>query len=190
MNRLWIIICLHQALFQVMFLCKNILLKKKLGRAIRGSSPQVNVAIVFFILFIGLAIFFSLKPFPAGTIGNPGDNLATFAAFALLATNLFLSAASLMHLKDSWRVGVIEEQKTVLVTTGVYRYSRNPYFVSYLLMFLGYAVLLQNIILTGLTIVGWIFVHAMIIKEESYLAGVHGDAYKVYCRRVSRYLFF
>lgn len=190
MTGLWIIICLHQITFQAMFMTKNIMLRKKLGRPIRGNSLQVNLSILFFMGYIGLALCFSLYAAPAGTIGAQGALITVIPAFILLGTNLVISAAALIHLKDSWRVGIIKQQKNDLVTTGIYGYSRNPYFVSYIIMFLGYAVLLQNLILLGLTIAGWIAVHGMIIKEEQYLSRVHGKAYQEYRDRVPRYLFF
>jgi len=93
-----------------------------------------------------------------------------------------------MNLKDSWRVGVLEDQKTELVTTGIYRFTRNPYFVSYFLMFAAYTVLLQNFILFGLSILGFLFVPKMIMKEEKYLYSVHGDAYVEYKTKVPRYV--
>ena len=92
------------------------------------------------------------------------------------------------HRGDSWRVGVLEDQKTELVTTGIYRFTRNPYFVSYFLMLAAYTVLLQNFILFGLSILGFLFVHKMIIKEEKYLYSVHGDAYVEYKTKVPRYV--
>ena len=94
----------------------------------------------------------------------------------------------MIHLKDSWRVGVLEEQKTELITTGIYRFTRNPYFVSYLLTLVAYTVLLQNVILLGLSIVGFGCVHRMVMKEEAYLYSVHGDAYLQYKMKVPRYI--
>ena len=87
-----------------------------------------------------------------------------------------------------WRVGVIEEQRTALVVDGVYRLTRNPYFVAYLLMFAGYTVLLQNLLLLALWLIGFGLVHAMVRKEEAYLERVHGQAYRDYRARVPRYI--
>jgi len=51
-----------------------------------------------------------------------------------------------------------------------------------------FAFLLQNLILFGLSITGSLFVHKMIMKEETYLYLVHGDAYTQYKMTVPRYL--
>ncbi len=188
MIKTWLIILLHQLVFQGMFVTKNVILYRKTGTQIRGKNIEATISIAFFAFFIGAAVWMSFLKQPFGKIQLLNDLLAMTLGFGLLFLNLVVSGASLMNLKDSWRVGVIEDQKTELVTTGIYRCTRNPYFVSYFLMFAAYTVLLQNSILFGLSIVGFIIVHRMIMKEEKYLYSVHGDAYIQYKARVPRYL--
>jgi protein-S-isoprenylcysteine O-methyltransferase Ste14 len=113
--------------------------------------------------------------------------VALFIALLLMLANLAVGLASLRDLGDSWRVGVIEEQQTQLIESGIYRFTRNPYFVAYLLMFAAYTVLLQSLILLVLSFIGFGMVHAMILKEEKYLAKTHGEAYQQYRQRVPRY---
>ena len=83
---------------------------------------------------------------------------------------------------------MIEEQQTALVQSGIYRFSRNPYFVAYLLMFAGYTVLLQSLLLLALTALGFVLIHLMILREEKHLASLHPGEYREYCRRVPRYI--
>jgi hypothetical protein len=71
---------------------------------------------------------------------------------------------------------------------GIYRFSRNPYFLSYLIMFVAYTVLLRSIILLILSLVGFAVIHAMVLKEERHLTSLHGDTYRTYRKRVPRYL--
>ncbi len=101
--------------------------------------------------------------------------------------SLTISAASLVHLKDSWRVGVLENQKTELITTGIYAYSRNPYFVSYIIMFAAYTLILQNAILLVLLLINLAFTHKMILKEEAWLQSIHRSNFLAYKHRVPRY---
>lgn len=183
-----IVILLHQLISQGMFVIKNIFLHKKIGKQIRGKNIEATLSIVFFAFFIGLAAAMSFIEQPFGKIQLLNERLAISAGLVFLLLNLLVSAASLMNLKDSWRVGVLEDQKTELVTTGIYRFTRNPYFVAYFLMFAGYTVLLQNLLLFGLSMLGILFVHKMIMREEKYLYSVHGDAYAEYKTKVPRYV--
>ncbi len=188
MPETWLVILLHQLVFQGMFVTKNVILRKKIGKQIRGKNSEATVAIAFFAIFIGLAMGMSFLKQPFGEIQLLNDAFAQTLGLALILLNLVVSAASLMDLKDSWRVGVLEDQKTDLVTTGIYRFTRNPYFLAYLLMFAAYTVSLQNSVLFGLSILGFSFIHKMILKEEKYLYSVHGAAYVQYKKKVPRYI--
>jgi len=171
-----------------MFFAKNILLRRKLGGPIRGGNREANLSIGFFSLFITLSILLGLLSAPVGMVHIVVRSTAQTVALALLAVNLLVGAASLAGLKDSWRVGVLEDQETELVEEGIYRFSRNPYFLSYLIMFVAYTVLLQNIILLVLSVVGFAMIHAMVLKEEKHLADQHGEQYRRYQKRVPRYI--
>ena len=45
--------------------------------------------------------------------------------------------ASVLTMKDSWRAGVSYEEKTDLITNGIYQISRNPAFLGFDLVYLG-----------------------------------------------------
>ncbi len=171
-----------------MFIIKNITLQRKIGKQIRGKNIEATVSIIFFAFFIGVALSISFLRQPLGETRLSDAFLSMIPGLAILSLNLLVSGASLINLRDSWRVGVLENQKTELVTTGIYRFTRNPYFVSYLLMFAAYTVILQNLILLGLSMFGFLFIHKMIMKEEKYLYSVHGDAYVQYKKKVPRYI--
>lgn len=189
MNQAAAIILLHQLLFQGMFAAKNLVLRRRLGQPIRGRNREANRAVAFFALFIALSLALAWTESDIGAVNLLPDVAATALCFLLLALNLAIGAASLRDLGDSWRVGVIEAQRTDLVVDGIYGATRNPYFTAYLVMFAAYTVLLQNALLLVLSCIGFGLVHAMVLKEEAYLESVHGDAYRDYRARVPRYLF-
>ena len=185
-NGFVLILLIHQLVFQGIFFAKNSVLRHKLGTPIRGRNPEANLSIGFFALFIGVSIVVALFDAPFAGIEQP----ATVLACALLVFNLLIAAASLIDLGDSWRVGVLDDQQTDLIEAGIYRYSRNPYFLSYLIMFAAYTVLLQSIILLILSLVGFALIHGMVLREEKYLTRVHGIKYRQYQSEVPRYILF
>lgn len=187
MQEIWILI-IHQLIFQGMFVAKNIILRKKIKKQIRGKNREATLSILFFTFFILVSIGISTFTKPLGQVQLIDSPLSVVFALIILFLNFIVSGASLIDLKDSWRVGVLEDQKTELITSGIYKYTRNPYFISYLLMFIGYTILLQNMILLGLSIIGFLFIHKMIKKEEKYLYSVHGNAYLEYKMKVPRYI--
>ncbi len=188
MPELWIIILIHQILFQGMFITKNIVLGKKIKKQICGNNFEAKISIIYFSSLIIIAFIFSFYNISFGRLILPGESIVTVAGLTLVILSLVISAASLINLGDSWRIGVIEDQKTEFVTSGICRYTRNPYFLSYLLMFAAYTILLQNIILLGPSIIAIFFVHNMILKEEKYLMSIHADAFTQYKNKVARYI--
>jgi len=76
-----------------------------------------------------------------------------------------------------------------LVTTGPFRFSRNPLYIASTLAYLG-IVILTNALWTLVTLVPiLLIVHYGIVRgEERYLQTQFGDAYREYCARVRRYI--
>jgi protein-S-isoprenylcysteine O-methyltransferase Ste14 len=76
-----------------------------------------------------------------------------------------------------------------LVTAGLYRYSRNPMYVSVLLILLGWAVSFGVRGLYGYALVVAIAFHLrVVLGEEPWLARTHGATWEDYTRRVRRWL--
>jgi len=171
-----------------MFFAKNISLRRRLGIPIRGRNRQVTLSVGFIVLFILISFLLGLFEAPFGTFNLLNRTSALAVALTLLVINLFVGVASLIGLRDSWRVGVLEDQQTGLIERGIYSFSRNPYFLSYLIMFVAYTVLLQNIILLILSPVGFAMIHLMVLKEEKHLTALHGEKYRQYQKRVPRYI--
>lgn len=105
-----------------------------------------------------------------------------------LAVLFFLFA--IFHMKDSWRAGIDESQKTSIVTTGVYRFSRNPAFVGFDLLYIGSILASPNLIMTTMAFFSILLLHLQILEEEKYLSRVFGDEYADYRKKTPRYLLF
>jgi protein-S-isoprenylcysteine O-methyltransferase Ste14 len=76
-----------------------------------------------------------------------------------------------------------------LVTSGLYRFSRNPMYVAVAMMLAGWAVLFWSAVLGayGLgVLIG--FQLRIVFGEEPYLARTHGEQWREYAARVPRWL--
>lgn len=76
-----------------------------------------------------------------------------------------------------------------IVTTGPYRYSRNPIYVGLILIYLGLVIILGSGtgLLLLLPLVG-VLHFGVVLREEEYLNARFGDAYKKYCASTPRWL--
>jgi protein-S-isoprenylcysteine O-methyltransferase Ste14 len=106
----------------------------------------------------------------------------------LLTFGFLLGILALISMKNSWRVGIKYDQKTELVSSGVYAFSRNPYFLSYDILIFGYILLFPSFILLGLYLILVVIFHRMILEEEKYLESKHGNTYLSYKQSVNRYM--
>ena len=96
--------------------------------------------------------------------------------------------ASVLCMKDSWRAGIPDKDKTELVTTGIYRYSRNPAFLGFDLQYVGVLLMYGNLLTLAFSLFAMVMLHLQILQEERYLEETFGAAYREYKRHTFRYL--
>lgn len=119
----------------------------------------------------------------------PHQNIITIIGYALLisGTTLLLSAAGLFK-----KLGTtIDPTKAPdqLVTTGIYRLSRNPMYLGMLIILIGAQLALSS--LTGLILPISFFLlmnNIVIPREEQMVANVFGEKYDKYRTRTRRWV--
>lgn len=100
---------------------------------------------------------------------------------------LELYAVAVWQLGESWRLGIDRASPGGLVTTGVYRWTRHPIYVAFDLLFVGSALATGRLVYFLLVIVWIPMMHALMLREEQFLAEQFGEAYREYVTRVGRY---
>lgn len=78
---------------------------------------------------------------------------------------------------------------TALVTSGPFRFTRNPIYLALGAVLAGVALAMNSLALLVM-IAPWAAVmrYGVIAREERYLEGKFGEDYRAYCRRVRRWL--
>ena len=113
---------------------------------------------------------------------------ARFTGFCIGSSGDLIFLISVLSMKDSWRAGIPEGDRTKLVKDGIYAYSRNPAFVGFDLQYIGVLLMYCNL-LTGLfTVFAIVMLHLQILQEEKYLTSAFGAEYLEYRHQVYRYL--
>ena len=82
------------------------------------------------------------------------------------------------------------EESSVLVTSGIYRFTRNPMYVGMVGILIAVAVALGDAVplLVGPTLYVLIVTRLQIIPEELMLKDIFGDEYVAYCRQTRRWI--
>ena len=124
-------------------------------------------------------------------LGRVESSFLTPVAIVLLAAGLLLmlvAVASFIAAKTT--VNPLRPSRaSSLVTTGIFRLSRNPIYLGDLLVLAALAVWLGNVVnLLLLLPFVWTINRFQIIPEERALADRFGASYVAYCARVRRWL--
>ena len=145
--------------------------------------PPVLLVIIFAFLMLGTDY---LLP---GIDVNTALQYTLAAALAL--TGAAIALAGVMHFKKAQTTvnPLSPESSASLVIEGVYRVTRNPMYVGFLLVLLGWSVVLSNPFAALITAGFVIYMNRFqILPEERALQNLFGDAYTDYKSRVPRWI--
>ena len=85
----------------------------------------------------------------------------------------------------SWATSPME---TKLITRGIYRYSRHPFYVTQMVMFIGVGIAADSWVFLLFSIV-YSFLHFVIaIPEERFLLDKYGNTYREYVSKTPRWI--
>ncbi|MDR0511269.1 MAG: isoprenylcysteine carboxylmethyltransferase family protein [Rikenellaceae bacterium] len=111
-----------------------------------------------------------------------------YAGVTLAYIGLAIFVSALISFGKSWRIGIDEDNSNELVTTGMFRFSRNPVFLFMDLYFIGIALIYPNIVLALFAVCAGIGIHLQIVREEKFLLNKFGEKYAEYKKQTRRYI--
>lgn len=115
-----------------------------------------------------------LDPIPL--LDNPTVQML---GLSLAAVGIAATTAAQVRMGASWRIGVDPDERTGLVTDGMFALVRNPIFTAMLVTALGLTLMVGNVIsLTGLAALFVALEVQVRLVEEPYLRTVHGRNYE------------
>jgi len=114
---------------------------------------------------------------------------ATWLGVALLGSGVALALSGIAAFLRAGTPIIPFKRSTLLVTGGVYRFTRNPMYLGFALVLAGTAVLLGSIgAFLPLPLFVWIIQRGYIGEEERFLEEIFGSDYAQYKNRVRRWL--
>jgi protein-S-isoprenylcysteine O-methyltransferase Ste14 len=138
-------------------------------------------------LLLGLIAIFSLNElYPLIRFTSLAAQLA--GGVIIVAGLLLLVSANGLFVRAG--TGVIPfRDVSALVTSGIFRYTRNPMYLGMALVLLGCAVTVGAVSALPVPLVFALIVQArFILPEEAMLRGLFPGEYPAYCQRVRRWL--
>ena len=148
-----------------------------------GPLPGLLRPPLLFLAAILLGVALNLAwplPFLSSTVRLLGP--------VLIACTVFLFLLSLREFRRAGTSVQGSERTTTIVQTGPYRFSRNPIYLSFILLVVGLSVWLNNLwlLITLVPTVGFI-AKVVIPREERFLVNNFREEYSSYKARVRRW---
>lgn len=110
-------------------------------------------------------------------------------ALVLFVTGLILEGAAGAHFHRAKTAVEPWKPSTALVTGGLYRFTRNPIYLGFAIIYLGLAVGMDSPVAMAMLVPCLIVVDRFVIaREEAYLERKFGEPFRAYKTRVRRWL--
>ncbi len=117
------------------------------------------------------------------------NDIGTWVGGVFLAAGLVLGFRGRRQMEKAGTNVKPTQPTTALVTTGLFRFSRNPLYVALTFIYFGVAMLANSLWVLALLAPVLVVMHFGVVRrEERYLDAKFGDAYREYRSRVRRYL--
>ena len=101
---------------------------------------------------------------------------------------LLWSAISQSQMGKDWRVGIDDKNETSLVTRGLYKISRHPIYLGFMVITVGLFFALANVVSLLCAVMTIVILSIEARLEEEFLLSRHGLIYKDYLARTRRWL--
>jgi protein-S-isoprenylcysteine O-methyltransferase Ste14 len=141
---------------------------------------------LFLLVAWALASGWSLRVF--GGLPLLLETVPAWTGLVLLGIGAGLAILAQREMGLAWRVGIPTREKPDLVTTGPFRFSRNPTFLGMLIAAAGVALAIPHALSVALLAAVFVALSVQIRLEEAYLEGWLGAEYLAYRDRTGRWL--
>jgi protein-S-isoprenylcysteine O-methyltransferase Ste14 len=110
------------------------------------------------------------------------------AAMVPFFSGIVIAAIAMKKLGDDLIFGLPESSIKSLKTDGIFRLSRNPLYLGFILIIMSSCLITPNPINVAAAIIAIALHHRIILREEDYLLSKLGNEYHEYMKATGRYL--
>lgn len=140
------------------------------------------------LVFVSGALMWLVSASPTFTIALPWRS--TFAPIFYTVGSAIVVAGVLTFRRMKTTVNPLTpEATTTMVTSGIYRFTRNPMYLGFFLVLIGWAIYLSNwLAFAVLPLFVWYMNRFQILPEERALGSKFPEAFTTYTRSVRRWV--
>jgi protein-S-isoprenylcysteine O-methyltransferase Ste14 len=150
------------------------------GRIYRFSGGSLLV----FLIARAIALELDAAVGLISVLARPG---ITWLGLMIMLTGSAVILAAQVQMGASWRIG-LDQERTSLVTSGPFAWSRNPTFLGMVTVLLGTFLAAPTAVMGIVLAAAWVTFSIQIRMEEEHLQHMHGPAYDRYRAGVPRWI--
>jgi len=140
--------------------------------------------------------FLFIIPFLIGTIAENfipttliQTNISYVIGILIILSSIPFIIFALMELYKADVLLNARKASTTLITTSIYKISRNPVYLSLLLFYIGLSFIVNSIWMLVMVVPAFYFINKFSIeREEKLLEAKYGEEYRIYEAKVHRWL--
>ena len=96
---------------------------------------------------------------------------------------------------DLWGTKTLSAQQSLgekgeIITSGPYRYTRNPQYVGFIILYIGIILVTSSFMALVTGVFAIILFFIIPLSEEPWLRQQYGKSYEAYCKKVPRFVGF
>ncbi len=151
----------------------------------KDAPNVIAIPPLIYLAFLAVGLLLDYL-FPVPVLPNSIQYAVGFGM--IIATGLVMPFVLLEFRKAETQFD-LRKPTTAIITTGPYRFSRNPSYVSLTMLYLGIAIAADSVwVLAGLIPTLVVMHYGVILREEQYLENKFGEEYLRYKNTVRRWL--
>ena len=132
---------------------------------------------------------FGARHFKPAPLFSENQSFRKSLAIALFVLAFVIFAAAIVQFVRKKTHPSPYQPSAALIIAGIYRITRNPIYIAFLLIVVGFAIAANSAWFLLSAIILFLLLHFGVVKrEERYLTSKFGSTYHDYCRRVRRWL--
>lgn len=175
----------------LLVVCPFLLIKIYSDYKTKSELSKVGVVFAYIIFGLFCMTIINTTHYPKWVFA-PDNILYDVFGYIFIVSGIIILAEALFEFNSYKRIFFLTNsglKADKVISTGVYRFSRNPQYIAYHLLLIGYALPSMSIIPLILILIHIMIIGLIIVPgEEKYLEKILGDEYIQYKKRVRRWL--
>lgn len=157
------------------------------GARLKSSKEKLISFSMFGVLGVQVFLTWLFASSYIEAYANIGG-IGTVLGVTLCVVGIVFTSYAQHAMGKEWRIGVDPEEKTELVTTGIYGKIRNPIYTGCIIHGAGVMLLAPQILIFLVGVIGFFAIRAYVKEiEEPYLISLHGEDYRQYMSRTGSF---